>query len=93
MPLHEPDPGDPHELVGVGVTCGPEAMEEMAWVFAEEFARLGSDRDHMLWIFQNPFYAGAHRSYRELGHAQVATIIEQCLAVWGRVRLVDREGE
>ena len=63
-----------------------EEMREMACTFAEEFARMGHDGPKILRMFQNPFYAGAYNTYRALGHAATATIIDQCLAR-GRTRL------
>lgn len=91
MPYDDPDPTDPQELVGVTAPAGPEATREMAYVFAEEFARLGCSRERILSLFRHPFYAGAHGVYRALGAGAIAQIVDECLAVWGRVRLVDRD--
>ena len=93
MPYDEPDVTDPQELVGVVLPGGPEETREMAYVFAEEFARIGHDGPQILRMFQNPFYAGAHGAYRALGHEATAAIINECVNVWGRVRLVDRDAE
>ena len=41
MPFKEPDPTDPNMLVGVMLSADAEATRDMAYVFAEEFARLG----------------------------------------------------
>jgi len=89
MPYDDPDPTDPQELIGVVLPAEPDAMRDMAYVFAEEFARLGHSRDRILWMFRNPFYAGAHGAYCALGAAETAAIIDECVAVWGSVRLVD----
>ncbi|HEX9878838.1 MAG TPA: hypothetical protein VGB25_01440 [Candidatus Binatia bacterium] len=86
MPYKEPDPGDPHVLVGVALPADREAMEEMAYVFAEEYARLGYDRTRLLWLFKNPFYGGAHGAYQVLGEETVRAIIDECLAAWGGSR-------
>ncbi len=91
MPFDEPDASDPQELVGVMLPGGAPEMREMAYVFAEEFARMGHDGPQILRLFQNPFYAGAHGAYRALGHEATATIIDECANVWGHVRLVDRD--
>ena len=91
MPYDDPDPQDPMLLVGVGLEAGPEAQRDMAYAFAEEFARLGYDAGQILALFMNPFYAGAHGAYRELGREQVQSIIAETVAVWGRMRLVDRD--
>jgi hypothetical protein len=93
MPYDDPDPTDPQMLVGVLLPSGPEAMRDMAYVFAEEFARLGHGREQILRLFRNPFYAGAHGAYRTLGADETAAIIDECVAVWGRIRPVDRAGE
>jgi len=83
MPYGEPDPSDPSVLVGVEVPADAQAVRDMAWVFAEEFARLGLDRQRILGLFRSPFYAAAHQAVRVLGEAEVAAIIDQCASVWG----------
>jgi hypothetical protein len=93
MPYDSPDPSDPQELVGVVLPAGANDIREMAYVFAEEFARMGHAGPQILRMFQNPFYAGAHGAYRALGHEATAAIIDECANVWGRVRLVDRDAE
>ena len=99
MPFDDPDPTDPQMLVGVMLPSGPEAMRDMAYVFAEEFARLGHTRDEILRLFRNPFYggahgvlslftnpfyAGAHQIYQALGADAVRGIVEECVTVFGR---------
>jgi hypothetical protein len=91
MPYEEPDSTDPQELIGVLLPADPGAMREMAYAFAEEFARLGHDRARILWMFRTPFYAGAHGVYRALGAAVTTAIVDECVAVWGRVRAVDHD--
>jgi len=59
-------------------------MTEMAYVFAEEFCRMGWDAPMILRVFSNPFYAGAHRAYRALGEPALKAIVEECVEVWGR---------
>jgi hypothetical protein len=90
MPYDEADATDPLELVAVTLPADADAQREMAYVFAEEFARLGHDGPRILSLFRNPFYAGAHGAYRLLGDEATRAIIDDCLTVWGRVRLVDR---
>ena len=80
------EPDDPMELVGVFLPADAEAMRDMAYVFAEEFARMGFDHTRIMRLFQHPFYAGAHRAYRALGAATIHAIVEECVQVWGRVR-------
>jgi hypothetical protein len=63
-----------------------EELRETACAFAEEFARMGHDGPAILRIFQNPFHTGAYETYRALGHAVTAAIIDQCLNK-GRTRV------
>ena len=52
---------------------------------------MGHDEGWILGMFANPFYAGAHRAYLELGDGACRAIVRECVEVWGRVRFVDRE--
>ena len=87
MPFKDPDPTDPNVLVGVMLPADAEAMRDMAYVFAEEFARLGYTREQLLWLFKNPFYGGAHGAYRMLGEDETLAIIDECLSVWGNIKI------
>ena len=89
MPWGEPDPADPDVLVGVGLPAPVEATREMAWVFAEEFARMGFDARRILGLFRAPFYAGAHRALAVLGAQEVTAIVEECVHVWGATRKIE----
>jgi hypothetical protein len=84
MPYDEPDPTDPNILVGVILPADRDAVREMAYVFAEEFARMGFDEQQLLSIFKSPFYAGAHQAYRTLGEGAVREIVTECTRIWGR---------
>ena len=86
MPYKDPDPTDPNVLVGVMLPADAEAMRDMAYVFAEEFARLGYTREQLRWLFKNPFYGGAHGAYRKLGENEISSIIDECLNVWGQAK-------
>lgn len=86
MPYNDPDPTDPNILVGVVLPANPEAERDMAYVFAEEFARMGYDRERLLALFKTPFYAGAYGAYRALGEEAIRSIIDECLNAWGHVR-------
>jgi len=86
MPFKDPDPTDPNMLVGVMLPADADATRDMAYVFAEEFARMGYGREQLLWLFKNPFYGGAHGAYRALGEQETLTIIDECLAAWGGVK-------
>ena len=83
MPYGEPDPTDPSVLVGVALPADREATRDMAWVFAEEFARMGLDAPWILGLFRSPFYAGAHGALQVLGEPEIAAIIEECVGVLG----------
>jgi hypothetical protein len=83
MPYRDPDPADPTMLVGVEVPAGADNVRDMAYVFAEEFARMGMPAARILRFFSNPFYAGAHHAFLVLGEREIATIVEECVRVWG----------
>jgi hypothetical protein len=88
--VHKPfEADDPMALVGVVLPADTEGMRDMAYVFAEEFARSGFDAPGILRLFQQPFYRGAHQAYRHLGAAAIRTIIAECTQIWGRVRIID----
>ncbi len=87
MPFRDPDPTDPNMLVGVALPADPEAMRDMAYVFAEEFARMGYNREQLLRLFKNPYYAGAHGTYRDLGERAIAEIVDECVDAWGRAKI------
>ncbi len=93
MPFKDPDPTDPNMLVGVVLPADAEAARDMAYVFAEEFARLGYTREQLLWLFKNPFYGGAHGAYRALGENETLSIIDECLNVWGTIRITVQDVE
>ena len=86
MPYQDPDPTDPNMLVGVMLPADAEAMRDMAYVFAEEFARLGYTPEQLLGLFKNPFYGGAHGAYQSLGEAATLAIIDECLNAWGQAK-------
>ena len=90
MPYNDPDPSDPNVLVGVELEVDEDAAKDMAYVFAEEFARLGMDKNKLMGIFSNSEYAGAHRAYLQLGENEIETIVNECISVWGSVRIIDR---
>ena len=93
MPRGDPDPADPNVLVGVELPADLEATREMAWVFAEEFARMGFDAPRILGLFRSAFYAGAHGALQALGEPEVAAIVGECVGVWGRTPGVNRPRE
>jgi len=86
MPYKDLDPTDPNMLVGVMLPAEAEATREMAYVFAEEFARFGYSREQLLWLFKNPFYGGAHGAYQTLGENETLSIIDECVNAWGQAK-------
>ena len=91
MPYNDPDPTDPSILIGVALPTDADATVDMAYVFAEEFARMGYDADRLMRLFKNPFYAGAHDAYRTLGDAAVRRIVGECVGAWGSLRVVEQD--
>ena len=84
MPFKDPTP--PTRTCWSASCCrrDAEATRDMAYVFAEEFARLGYTREQLLWLFRNPFYGGAHGAYQALGETKLSPIIDECVNAWGR---------
>ena len=91
MPYGDPEPGDPMSLVGTELPGSPETVSEMAYSFAEEFARLGYSEKALLLLFKIPFYRSAYAAYQMLGEDEISKIVEECVGVWGRIRYVDHE--
>lgn len=69
---------DPFELVGVRLADAEAdaALDEMARVFVEEFARMGCAREQILSVFRNPFYRAPHEVLRRRGEAFVLSLLE-----------------
>lgn len=91
MPYDDPAPTDPNVWVAVGVPGDADSDIEMAYVFAEEFARLGYDAESLLRLFRQPFYAGAHRLWVVLGEERIRAVVRETLAAWGGVRARTRD--
>ena len=83
MPYDDPEPDDPHILVGVSLPGDETVTREMAAAFADEFAQMGFDRDRLLRLFSNPFYAGAHAARQLLGDAEITRIVVESLRAYG----------
>jgi len=82
MPHGDPDPTDPMALAGVEFAADEEDVVCMACAFADEFAASGWDEPRLLWMFKNPYYAGPHLAYRQLGEDRIRTIIGEAVAPW-----------
>jgi hypothetical protein len=83
MPYDEPEPDDPHLLVGVSLPGDEETTRQMAQAFADEFAQMGFDRNRLLSLFSNPFYGGAHAARQLLGEAEITRIVVESLRAYG----------
>jgi len=88
MPYEDPEPDDPHELVGVELPGDASVTREMAAAFADEFAQLGLRRAQILALFRKAEYAGAHQAWRLLGDEEIGRMVNESLAVWGRLTFV-----
>ncbi len=92
MPYDDPEPDDPQELVGVELPGDEAVTREMAAAFADEFAQLGFSRPQILALYRQPIYAGAHQAWQLLGEDQIARLVDESLAVWGRFTCVVTDG-
>ncbi len=93
MPYGRPDPADPNILVGVRLPVDENALVDMAYTFAEEFAALGHGEDRILRMFKNPRFNGPHAAYRALGERFVLDVVAECARVFGRTRVVVEDAE
>ena len=91
MPYDEPRADDPMELVGVALPADAEALAEMAYTFAEEYAVLGWGEERLLKLFRTPHYAGAHQAWRALGDDEIRRIVHETVTAFGGVRFVVRD--
>ncbi|MFQ5657838.1 MAG: hypothetical protein ACE5G5_09880 [Candidatus Methylomirabilales bacterium] len=73
-------PGDPMELVGVGLPEGdPDYMAEC---LVEEFMLLGWNERQLMTLFTRPFFQTTHRIYREKGEDCVRALIQRVRDKW-----------
>jgi hypothetical protein len=84
MPKRDPDPTDPMTRTGVEIPADLEEVEEMARAFAEEFAATGWNEARLAEMFVNPFYAGPHLAWRQLGERRVHELIAEAVRPWRR---------
>ena len=85
MPMHEPDPTDPMQLMGVALPDGgEETLFEMAACFVEEFMRLGHTPEMLLSMFQNPRFRAPHRAWNVFGPARIAELIDTYAPIYAR---------
>ncbi len=74
------EPGDPMELVGVGLPEGD--MDHMAECLIEEYMFLGWDERKLMTLFTRPFFQTTHRIYREKGEEYVRALIQRVRDKW-----------
>jgi hypothetical protein len=74
---------DPMEFVGTAVPATEKSDEEMTRAVTEEFLLMGFDRDRLMRLFRDPFYAGTHRIFVERGEAFVEGVVDAVLSDWG----------
>ncbi len=82
MPYRDPDPDDPHVLIGVPLAGTTDDLRTMATVLAEEFVQLGYSRKEILALFSNPFYRVPHHLHRTLGREAIAAIVDEVASAW-----------
>lgn len=82
MPHDEPDETDPMELMGHAVPSDAAAVDEMATVIIDEYARMGFSRDEILHMFREPFFRMTHAVWRERGHAWCVALVDHVLSHW-----------
>ena len=92
MPYDDPELDDPQELLGVELPGDESVTREMAAAFADEFAQLGLNRPQILALYRKPFYSGAYQAWRLLGEDEIARLVDESLAVWGRFTCVVTDG-
>ena len=93
MPYDDPEPEDPHELVGVVLPADAASVREMACTFAVEFAQMGFSRERILGLFRQPYYRGAHPALQALGEGEIERIVDESLRVWGARAYVVRDAD
>jgi hypothetical protein len=93
MPYGDPDPQDPNMLVGVPVDLDREAVREMAYAFAEEYASLGYDEKRLLALFREPSYSGPHLASSILGEGEIRSIVSESVGRWGGTRVIVHDPE
>ena len=89
MSKEEFEETDPMEFVGMGVPATAQADEDMVRAVVEEFLLLGFDRDRLLRLFRDPFYAGTHRVFVERGEEFVTGLLDRVLEEWAPANVAE----
>ncbi len=69
------DKEDPFEMKAVEISGGD--IKHQARVMSEEFRDMGTDKETLLKMFNDPFYGGLHIATVQLGEEAVQEIINQ----------------
>ncbi len=75
-----PEPDDPFELKGHVAGGDPEVM---ARSIIEEYARMGWDREKLIWLFENPNFSMPHKFYQKYGEEKTKELIDEVLKKHG----------
>ncbi len=78
--MKPPEPGDPHELVGVALPAGDG--DDIAECLIEEYLMLGWSEAQIMSLFERPCFRMTHRVYLVRGRDGVAALIAHVRAKW-----------
>jgi hypothetical protein len=78
--MKQPQPDDPHELVGVGVAHGD--ADFMAECLVEEYLLLGWTDLQLMTLFTRPCFGMTHGIYLDRGDRYVTELIARVRARW-----------
>jgi hypothetical protein len=84
MPYDDPEADDPMELVAQSVPAGADDVDQMASAIADEYARVGFDREGLLALFREPRFVLTHAVHQRRGDAWCVELVDRTLARWRR---------
>ncbi len=76
------EPGDPMELVGVGLPEGN--IDQMAECLVEEYMLLGWNERQLMALFTRPFFRTTHRIYLDKGEDYARALIKRVRDKWSQ---------
>lgn len=68
---------DPMEIIGMDMGADEATMLEMAYVFADEYMRMGYPDNAVLNLFRDPFYRAPHSVFRAKGEDFVKELVQR----------------
>ena len=77
-------------LTGIAFETTYEVALEAAYTYAEEFARAGHGRAHVLQVFRAPNYRGPYSAFQVLGLEKITEIIDECDSAMAACRNASR---